>query len=105
MEIGWDGIVWIDLAQDRDQWMARAHGNEPSGSIKCWKVLEQLHDWWLLKKGSAPGVSEQVGERRNNTKGPIFFTLFSFSFVGWGETMFLNTYARSGTIVLSPDNR
>jgi hypothetical protein len=21
-EIGWDGIDWIDLAQDRDQWMA-----------------------------------------------------------------------------------
>jgi hypothetical protein len=21
-EIGWDGIDWIDLAQDRNQWMA-----------------------------------------------------------------------------------
>jgi hypothetical protein len=21
-EIGWDGIDWIDLAQDRDQWRA-----------------------------------------------------------------------------------
>jgi hypothetical protein len=21
-EIGWDGMVWIDLAQDRDQWRA-----------------------------------------------------------------------------------
>jgi hypothetical protein len=21
-EVGWDGMVWIDLAQDRDQWMA-----------------------------------------------------------------------------------
>jgi hypothetical protein len=21
-EIGWDGIDWIDLAQDRDQWKA-----------------------------------------------------------------------------------
>jgi hypothetical protein len=21
-EIGWDGLYWIDLAQDRDQWMA-----------------------------------------------------------------------------------
>jgi hypothetical protein len=20
-EIGWDGTVWIDLAQDKDQWM------------------------------------------------------------------------------------
>jgi hypothetical protein len=29
-------------------------GNEPSGSIKRWKVLEWLHNWQLLKKGSAP---------------------------------------------------
>jgi hypothetical protein len=34
------------------------HGNEPPGSIKCWEVLEQLHNWQLLKKGSAPRVSE-----------------------------------------------
>jgi hypothetical protein len=37
-EIGWDGTDWIDLAQDRDQWSE--HGNEPSGSIKCWEFLE-----------------------------------------------------------------
>jgi hypothetical protein len=30
------------------------HGNEPSGSIKCWEVLEWLHNWRLLKEGSAP---------------------------------------------------
>jgi hypothetical protein len=29
------------------------HGNEPSGSIKCWEVLEQMHNWRLLKKDSA----------------------------------------------------
>jgi hypothetical protein len=51
-EIGWDGVDWMDTAQDRDQW--RALGIEPSGSIKCWEVLEGLHNWWLLKKGSAP---------------------------------------------------
>jgi hypothetical protein len=28
------------------------------GSIKCWEVLEQLHNWRLLRKGSAPWVSE-----------------------------------------------
>jgi hypothetical protein len=22
MEIGWDGVDWIDTAQDRDQWRA-----------------------------------------------------------------------------------
>jgi hypothetical protein len=30
------------------------HGDEPSGSIKCWDVLEWLDNWRLLKKGSAP---------------------------------------------------
>jgi hypothetical protein len=29
-------------------------GSEPSGSIKCWEVLKWLHNWQLLKKGSAP---------------------------------------------------
>jgi hypothetical protein len=30
------------------------HGNKSSGSIKCWEILEQLHNWRLLKKGLAP---------------------------------------------------
>jgi hypothetical protein len=39
-EIGWDGMNWIDLAQDRDQWRGSCEqGNEPSGSIKCWEFL------------------------------------------------------------------
>jgi hypothetical protein len=38
-EIGWNGVDWIDLALDRDQWRAREHDNEPPGSIKCWKFL------------------------------------------------------------------
>jgi hypothetical protein len=33
------------------------HGDEPSGSLKFWEVLEWLHNWQLLKKGSAPYVS------------------------------------------------
>jgi hypothetical protein len=53
-EIGWDGVDWIDMAQDRDQWGGLCeHDIEPSGSIKCWEVLEGLHNWRLLKKGSA----------------------------------------------------
>jgi hypothetical protein len=41
-EMGWGGMEWIDLAQDRDQWMDAPceHVNEPLGSIKCWKFLE-----------------------------------------------------------------
>jgi hypothetical protein len=30
-EIGWDGMDWIDLAE---------HGNELSGSIKYWEIIE-----------------------------------------------------------------
>jgi hypothetical protein len=51
-EIGWDGMDWIDLAQDSDQW--RALVKEPSGYIKWWGALEWPHSWWLFKKGSAP---------------------------------------------------
>jgi hypothetical protein len=29
------------------------YGSEHLGSIKCWKILDQLSDWWLLKKNSA----------------------------------------------------
>jgi hypothetical protein len=39
--IGCDGMYWIDLAHDMDQWRDLVHTvNEPSGSIKCWEVLE-----------------------------------------------------------------
>jgi hypothetical protein len=36
------------------------HGDEPSGSLKCWEVPEWLHNWQLLRKGSAPLVSKKV---------------------------------------------
>jgi hypothetical protein len=52
-EIVWDGMDWIYLAQDRDQWTACEHSNEPSGSTKCWEALESPHIRWLLKKSSA----------------------------------------------------
>jgi hypothetical protein len=47
------GTDWIDLAQGLVEGSCE-HGNEPSGSIKCWEVLERLHNSQLLKKGSAP---------------------------------------------------
>jgi hypothetical protein len=49
-EIGWGGMtgsIWGPMKGSCE------HGNEPSGSIKCWEVLEWLHNWQLLKKGSA----------------------------------------------------
>jgi hypothetical protein len=48
-ETGWDGMDWIDMAQDRDQWRVLVNA-----VMKCWEVLEWLHNWQLLKKGSAP---------------------------------------------------
>jgi hypothetical protein len=36
-EIGWDGIDWIDLAQDRDQW--RALVNTVMNSSSSLKLL------------------------------------------------------------------
>jgi hypothetical protein len=30
------------------------YDNEHSGSIICCKISEQLSNWWLFKKGSAP---------------------------------------------------
>jgi hypothetical protein len=56
-EIGYeyDGVDWIDMAPDRDQWEGSCeHGIQPSGSIKLWEVLEGLHNWRLLKKGAVP---------------------------------------------------
>jgi len=31
-EIGWEGVNWMHLAQDGEQWYAHDHGNEPLGS-------------------------------------------------------------------------
>jgi hypothetical protein len=53
-EIQWGDIDLINLTEDRNQWMAREHGTEPSGSIKGWEVLEERHNWGLLEKGLAP---------------------------------------------------
>jgi hypothetical protein len=38
-QIGWGGMDWIGLAQDSDQGSCE-ESNEPSGSLKCWKILE-----------------------------------------------------------------
>jgi hypothetical protein len=37
--IGWDGIDWIDVAQDSVEGSC-VHGNEPSDSVKYWEVRE-----------------------------------------------------------------
>jgi hypothetical protein len=51
-----DGIVWIGLIclTIRTSGRLCEYDFEHSGSVKCWDVLEWLHNWWLLKRGSAP---------------------------------------------------
>jgi hypothetical protein len=46
-EMRFCGMDWIDLDQNKDQWMALLHFKEISGSVKCWQVLEWLHNWGL----------------------------------------------------------
>jgi hypothetical protein len=41
-EIGFGDVDWIHWAQDRQVAGSCEHGNEPSGSIKCGKFLDQL---------------------------------------------------------------
>jgi hypothetical protein len=44
-EIEWYGMDWTELAQEWGLVEGSCeHGNEPSGSIKCWKTLEELHN-------------------------------------------------------------
>jgi hypothetical protein len=52
-KIEWYGMDWIDLAQDRDQWRGLVNtAMNLTGSIKCWEVLEWLHNCWFHRKGS-----------------------------------------------------
>jgi hypothetical protein len=56
--MGWDGIGYYGLDPYGLGWGlvegSFERGNEPSGYIKFWEVLEYLNNWWLLKKESDP---------------------------------------------------
>jgi hypothetical protein len=39
-EIMWEGVDWVLLTQDRDQWRTCENGNEPSVSIKRGEFLD-----------------------------------------------------------------
>jgi hypothetical protein len=43
-EIGWVGRDWTHRTQDRGQWGGDScvHGNENSGSTKCWEYFKWL---------------------------------------------------------------
>jgi hypothetical protein len=54
-EIGWNSMNWIELAHDRDQWRAVVNTvMNPWVPKNCWEFPEWLHNWQLLRKGSAP---------------------------------------------------
>jgi hypothetical protein len=38
-EVGYEGMDWTELAQDRDRWRVLVNV-VPSGSIKCWEFLD-----------------------------------------------------------------
>jgi hypothetical protein len=50
----WIGLMWLRIETSKAVKGSCEHGTEPSGSIKCWEVLEWPHNWRLLKEGSAP---------------------------------------------------
>jgi hypothetical protein len=43
-----------NLTQDNKWRVFNKEGNEMSGSLNFWAILENLRDWQLLKKDSAP---------------------------------------------------
>jgi hypothetical protein len=49
----WIGLIWFMMGTSGG---SCEHCIELSGSIKCWKILEGLDSWRLLKAGSAPLV-------------------------------------------------
>jgi len=48
-QIGWKGVDWIQLAQDKTSLGYYEHSNEPSGSIKGGTFLDHLSNYQLLK--------------------------------------------------------
>jgi hypothetical protein len=51
--IGWGGMHWIYLFQDRDQWIALVSTvMNLRVPYNFWKILGQLQNWLLLKKGA-----------------------------------------------------
>jgi hypothetical protein len=51
-ELIWTGFIWLRIGTSG--WALANTVMNIRGSIKCCEVLEQLHNWRLLKKDSAP---------------------------------------------------
>jgi hypothetical protein len=65
-EIGWDGMDWIDMAQNKGQWRALVSTIlNLRVPYNFGEVLEWLHNWRLLEHGSVTAINEsQDGEHR-----------------------------------------
>jgi hypothetical protein len=51
-KVGWGGMDWIHLAQDRDPVEDSCeHGNESTSSINYWENLECLSNWSTPQEG------------------------------------------------------
>jgi hypothetical protein len=53
MDLKWDGVVWTGSGYESVEGSCE-NGNELSGYLICWEILEGLSDWRLLKKCSGP---------------------------------------------------
>jgi hypothetical protein len=51
--MGWHGLDWSELRKEQVDGSCEC-GNEASGSLKCWEVLEWLHNWWPFEQYSVP---------------------------------------------------
>jgi hypothetical protein len=47
-ENGWGDMDWSGSGRGQVEGSCEC-SNELSGSIKCWEVLEWMHNWWFLK--------------------------------------------------------
>jgi hypothetical protein len=56
-DMGWGGMDWIDLVQNRDQKGTSECGNEPSGYIKCWKFWSSCATGGCSRMAQLHGVS------------------------------------------------
>jgi hypothetical protein len=45
-EIGWGGVDWIGLVQDRNNWRCLVNAVM---NFRFHKTLELMHNWWPLK--------------------------------------------------------
>jgi hypothetical protein len=45
------GFMWLRIGTSG---RLCEHGNELSGSIKCWECLEYVHNSWFMKKSFSP---------------------------------------------------